>query len=117
MSVQIEDFTATILNQAQQRGSVFLRLACDAIDAEANPKTPKKAGFLRRGVIKTVTGLRGKLEWRTDYAEYQERGSRKDGSNKVKNYTTPGTGPHYAENAVKKIVGDASRIMKMANLI
>lgn len=33
------------------------------------------------------------------YAGYQERGMRRDGSRKVRHYTTPGTGKHFLKNA------------------
>lgn len=38
-----------------------------------------------------------------EYAEYQERGMRADGTHVVKHYSKPGKGPHYLENAGRKI--------------
>lgn len=118
MGVQITDFTENIINTTKQRASIFLRLTCDNVVDEATPKTPKKLGNLSRDVLKSVTGLHGEIEWRKGYAEYQERGKRKDGSHKIRHYTTPGTGPHYAENAIDKIVGNKwAKIAKLSNLI
>ena len=37
------------------------------------------------------------------YAQYQERGMRRDGSRVVRKYTTPGTGRHFVKNAVDQI--------------
>ena len=41
----------------------------------------------------------GKCIWETPYAKYQWYGMRKDGSYKVKNYTTEGTGMMWAVKA------------------
>jgi hypothetical protein len=37
-----------------------------------------------------------------DYASYQERGARRDGSHVVKNYSTPGTGKHFFIDSINK---------------
>ncbi len=36
-----------------------------------------------------------RIVYESPYASYQYYGQRKDGSRKVKNYTTPGTGPYW----------------------
>lgn len=115
--VKINDFTPNILNQTKQRASIFLRTACDQVTQLSTPNTPMDKGNLRRDIIKSVLGLHGEIEWRKVYAEYQERGSRADGSRKVKNYTTPGTGPHYAENAIKEVSAKTGIIAKLSHLI
>lgn len=117
MSVKVEDFTSNIISQTEHRASVFLRLLADEIVENARPNTPKDKGNLSRDILRIVTGLHGSVDWRKTYASYQERGSRADGSRKVKNYTTPGTGPHYAENAVEKAVKNSNAIAKLAHLI
>lgn len=128
MSVKITDNTPLIKSQMKQRSSIFLRLACDNVVDNARPNTPKSSGVnkngskaasgnLRNDVLKQVNGLHGTVEWRKVYASYQERGMRADGSRKVKNYTTPGTGPHFAEKAVKKTVENTNIIAKLAHFI
>lgn len=117
MSIYITDNTPIILSQTRQRASIFLRVLCDNVVDIAKPKTPKDKGNLRQDILKIVTGLHGKIEWRKVYAQYQERGSRKDGTHVVKKYTTPGTGPHYAENAVNKAIEKTEVIAKLAHLI
>lgn len=116
MSVKVTDNTSLVLSQTEQRANVFLRLVADKIIDESTANTPKKAGNLRRDILKIVSGLKGKVEWRKKYASYQERGMRADGSRRVRNYSTPGTGPHFAENAVKKVVRDTKNIAKLAHL-
>lgn len=67
------------------------------------PKRSQPSGILRlTGEVKqesdpnTMSVIYGD---RIAYAAYQERGMRADGSHKVRNYTTPGTGAHYLQNA------------------
>lgn len=117
MGFTAHDNTGPIYNQTKQRASIFLRTAAEQIVQSSTPGTPRKQGNLRQDVLKVVSGLKGRVEWRKGYAEYQERGSRKDGSRRVRNYTTPGTGPHYAQNAVERIVGLTANIARLAHLI
>lgn len=117
MSVQVIDFTPDIRNKTKQRASVFLRMICDNVVQISTPKTPRDLGNLSRDVLRQVSGLHGSIEWRKVYASYQERGKRADGSRVVKRYTTPGTGPHFAENAVRRAVENTNAVAKLANLI
>lgn len=50
-----------------------------------------------------------------EYAAYQEKGMRKDGSHKVKNYSTPGTGKGFLRGAGAEVVKDAINYMRQAN--
>lgn len=117
MSVKVDDNTPRIKSDTKQRVSTFIRLVCDNVVDISTPNTPKDKGNLSRDVLKTVQGLHGEIEWRKTYAQFQERGERADGSHKVKNYTTPGTGPHFAENAVKRAVQNTNIIAKLAHLV
>lgn len=114
---KITDYTGAVLGTTQQRASIFLRMLCEDIVTTSRPNTPRDKGNLNQDVLKTVSGLKGRIEWRKVYAEYQERGKRRDGSRVVKNYTTPGTGPHFAENAVKLIAEKAGAVARRANLV
>lgn len=117
MGFKISDNISMLKSQTAQRASIFLRLACDQVVTEAKPNTPKDKGNLRMDILKTVLGLHGTLEWRKGYASYQERGMRADGSRKVKHYTTPGTGPHFAVNAIDKTIENTGIVAKLAHLI
>lgn len=86
------------------------RLLLEDIHRRANKTTPFRAGDLREQVSKRVEEMDGIIVWQQPYAAYQERGSRADGSHVVRNYTTPGTGPHYAANAVEEVMnGDLTK--------
>lgn len=110
MSFKITDNTATIKAATQQKGSIFLRFMTDAMVSTAEPNTPKKTGRLRMDVVKQVLGLKGKVVWGKNYGRWQE-------TKQFTNYTTPGTGPKFAENAAKKLQGFTATIAKKAGLI
>ena len=48
------------------------------------------------------------------YAPYQERGSRRDGSHKVRNYTTAGTGKDFLKNAANNVISKSTQYAKQA---
>lgn len=106
----ITDNTSSVVSNIKQRGSVFLRNVAEEIVSESTSRTPKKTGELRRDVLKQVLGLKGKVAWNKKYASIQE-------TKQFRNYTTPGTGPKFAENAVRKVVGKANVIAKRSGLI
>lgn len=115
--VKYTDYTQPLVIKTQQQAVIFLRIACDVLVETAEPRTPKDKGNLRRDTLKQVLGLKASVRWRKEYAAYQEAGKRFDGSRVVKNYTTPGTGAHFAENAAKQIPGKTLQIAQRAGLI
>lgn len=110
MSVKITHYTQQIRNDIRQKASIFLRLMSEDIVKESTPNTPKKTNRLRLDTLRQVLGLSGKVIWTKKYAAIQE-------NKQHKNYTTPGTGPHYALNAVKKSITKTSSIAKTAGFI
>lgn len=46
------------------------------------------------------------ITYESPYARYQYYGIREDGSHKVKNYTTPGTGPYWDKRMVSAEMQD-----------
>jgi hypothetical protein len=94
MSVKYTSFIKPIDASLKQKFSMFLRLMEDEVIDISTPKTPKRTGRLRSDILKQVLGLKGKIKWGKDYAARLE-------TMQFKNYTTPGTGPHFAERAVK----------------
>lgn len=117
MSVRVIDNTPGIENTITQKANIFLRIFAEEVVNIARPKTPKKDNFLAKDVIKQVLALNGKIIWDKSYASYQERGMSKDGTRKVRNYTTPGTEPHYALNAVNEALGRQSDLMRKAGIL
>ena len=76
---------------------------------------PKQDGNLRDAgrVVKTAEGKRD-LVWDNVYAGYQWYGMRKDGSNIVKKYTTPGTSKMWVEQARAKHVDEWEKVTQNA---
>jgi len=110
MSVKITDNTAKIILDTTRKSNLALRLMAEHIQDIAEPNTPRDTGDLRRNVLKRVLGLHGVIQWRQKYASILE-------GKQFANYTTAGTGPHYAENAVNAGVKDTDKIFRKARLI
>jgi hypothetical protein len=114
MKVIIEDHTDDIKRDFTLKANLFLRLAADEIVKESTEKTPMSDGFakgsLRRNITKQVLGLTGMITWNQNYAIYQEQ-------KQFKNYTTPGTGPHFAANAVKTVFNKTHELLKQVGFI
>lgn len=91
---------------------VALQQIGEAVIRSAEPNTPKKTGSLRRSAHLTKEGNRQvSVEWSEDYAEDQEEGIASNGQ-PIRRYTTPGTGAHFAQNAIDKVAkGDEAMII------
>lgn len=73
-----------------------------AIDIERLSKTrvPVDKGPLKSsGRHRKVGNLHYRTEFNKEYAGYQEFGQRRDGTHRVKNYTTPGTGKFFLKSS------------------
>lgn len=116
MSVKTTDNTSRIKIDIQRKANLAVRFLLDGIDRSARPNTPKEFGPLSQSVQKQVLGTRGIITWPQKYAQPQEAGIIH--GSRVRNYTTPGTGPHFAENAVtKEAIHNAAVYFKKAGLI
>ncbi len=109
MSVNIKDNTGNVTKNILIKANVFLRTFADDVVKISTPKTPKDTGRLRSDVLRQVLGLKGKIVWQKNYAGIQE-------VKQFVNYTTPGTGPNYAKNAIKKAVKRTPVTAKKAGL-
>ncbi|MFA9228861.1 MAG: hypothetical protein ACEQR7_10625 [Agathobacter rectalis] len=108
--VRITDNTLHVGSDIAQKASIFLRTAAERIVIESTPNTPLKTSRLRNDILKQALGLNAKITWSKKYAAFQEE-------KQYAHYTTAGTGPHYALNAVKKIVADTMSIARSVGLI
>lgn len=109
MKVIVKDNMPKIVDDKKKKSSIFLRVLADAVVDESTPKTPKRTGQLRADVLKQVLGTKAKIVWGKRYAIFQE-------SKQYRNYTTPGTGPHFAENAVRNVVKNSESIAEKVGL-
>lgn len=109
MKVIIKDNTSKVLDDKKKKSSIFLRVLADAVVDESTPKTPMRTGQLRADVLKQVLGTKAKIVWGKRYAIFQE-------NKQYRNYTTAGTGPHFAENAVRNVVKNSESIAEKVGL-
>lgn len=59
------------------------------------------------GNLRTIVDIQSdKIIYESPYAKYQYYGVREDGTHKVMNYTTPGTGPYWDKRMVSSEIQD-----------
>lgn len=97
--------------------------------------TPLKSGALRRSIITRQLGGRAEISWRSTYAGAQNQGGHtqshfvrganqrdggfgiiKPGSYIYSKYTTPGTGPHFANIAFQATNAQMPAVLKELGL-
>lgn len=112
MPTRIVNNVARLKVKLDNNAGVALRLALEDIHRIATPVTPMDTGNLRQQIQKQIeSNKQGYIQWNANYALYQENPPRKF------NYTTPGTGPHFAEKAVKHVAENFSDYMRRAKVI
>ena len=136
MAYKINDNTVRMQVQMKTNLPLALRFMANDVKREAEPNTPKKSGMLRANVRINTGRQRASIRWGQKYAAAQEIGhmtvkaarvvtpdgggsffTLKPGRYNFKNYTTPGTGPHFAENAVKKVSRRHMRYFRQARVV
>lgn len=62
---------------------------------------------MRDGFLRTIVSIdKDSITYESEYASYQYYGEWEDGSHKVVNYTTPGTGPYWDERMKSAEIND-----------
>lgn len=85
-----------------------IRLALEDIRRTAAPMTPYKTGELRSSAV--IRQTEGVVNWIADHAEILE-------NKEFQNYTTPGTGAHFAERAVRQVEQRFDQHLRAAGVI
>lgn len=120
MSVTIQDNTVSVKNDVETGMGLAIRLLLEDIFVEATPVTPMEKGDLRKRVLRKMEGNRkGSITWESSYAGVQEQGFRRTANGIVffRNYTTPGTGPHYARDSVENIMARLPEYLEKVGLV
>lgn len=107
MSVKYTNNTPKVRMQESAKVSRFLRAFAGEAGRSSEPRTPKKHGDLRRSWVASVNGFHGRVVWLKKYAAIQE-------TKQFKNYTTPGTGPHFARGAMEKALKKQKSLFRQA---
>ncbi len=109
MSYKVNSNTAQLNNEFENKVSLAIRLMLEDIHRISIPGTPREHGNLRADVLKNVQRRRGTIAWTKNYAIYQEK-------KQFSNYTTPGTGPHFAEGSVRLITERSDQYWRRVGL-
>lgn len=122
MAVKVEDNTQVVKDDINVAAALTIRLMLNDIHSLSTPVTPLRENALRTSVIEYMpSSTKGIITWEVPYAGVQEKGYRTNPSTGeriyFRNYTTPGTGPHYAEDSVKKVMANADKYMQQGGLI
>lgn len=113
--VIVIDNSARFVTRMELAADQALGRAGAEIELLAKSKVPVKQGPLQSsGQHRRVGLLHHRVVFNKEYAAYQERGARRDGSHPVRKYTTPGTGAHYLENAGKTVMPKVRAYLKSA---
>ncbi len=110
MSVRFTSNTKRIIVDNEMNIPVALRFIAQDIKNISEPKTPKKLGDLRASTLISVLGKKATIVWNKEYAIYQEEKN-------FKHYTTPGTGSHFARNAVTQAYNKSEDYFRKARVI
>ena len=107
-SVEFKDYSDAWLAVQQQNLTNAIEAMADAIMKVSKVKTPKLNNKLRESShINRLNPTSREIVYGgsgVQYAMYQERGMRADGTHVVRNYTTAGTHAHYLEETGDSIV-------------
>lgn len=116
VEVDYKDNSKEWLTVFKTNVSSALGAMAESIRGRATMTVPRKNGYLAESGRVQGTGLEREVIFGSSsvpYAAYQERGMRFDGSRVVRNYTTPGTGSRYLQNAFESVIKEGfGRFMK-----
>jgi hypothetical protein len=102
--------SVVVINNLPLFGNIAKKTLDDALGSAARDTQvdAKAHAPFQKGALRSYSdnNRQGNLHWRVsfdmEYAAYQERGARRDGSHRVRKYSTSGTGAHFLENAGDK---------------
>ncbi len=78
-------------------------------------RTPVDTGLMKSQVRSFKSPSGGyRVEANAVYSAYQERGEARDGSRKVRNYTTSGTGAGWFQDAIDKTIAKRDNYIDVA---
>lgn len=115
MSVKVTDKMPEFIDKNTQVCEVVLtNMRRDMVNL-IKIRQPYEGGEMMRQTYGEKTGpLKHRVIINVEYASYQNRGMRYDGTRIVKNYTTPGTGKQFVEDAAENIYSHGPEYFKQA---
>lgn len=99
-----DDHTAEAELLITRSGSALPRIFVEHYKRNVVAITPKRTGALRRSIVTRAVGYEAEIGWRLPYAIDQDAGVDRITGRVYKNYTTPGTGPHFKDKAFRATI-------------
>lgn len=116
MGVRVVDNSRRFMQVSEDVLDIALGRMAKDIKTKASIRVPFKEGTLQQsGKTEKFGPLKHRVSFNTEYAAYQERGQRMDGSHVVSKYSTPGTGRGYLQGAAEDITSKGVNYLKQAN--
>lgn len=112
MIKKIDNIKKFVRNNERIMDTVLGRISRDIVTIAKITVPFKRGDLMKSGKAERVMSMKHKVVFDTNYASYQERGRRQDGSNVVRNYSTPGTGKNFLKNAGKTVASNALNYLK-----
>lgn len=81
------------------------------------PLTPRRSGALRRSIVTSAVGHTAQIGWRLPYAIDQDLGVDQKSGRVYRNYTTPGTGPHFKDKALALTIKQLDPMFREVGLV
>lgn len=114
-TVQVNSYIDQFLKSHEQEFDLMLGRIAQDIKRRMLPIIPVRSGnLISRIEVKRFSPRKYEVRIDEDYAAYQERGRRADGSHVVKKYTKPGTGKNFFKIAGKAASQNAGSQFKLA---
>ena len=96
MELKTKPISSIIVNLGLETNGPVHAFFTEACYRYMDKYVPKDIGNLREIVSLTTDTI----TYESNYAAYQYKGEREDGTHKVKKYTTPGTGPYWDKRMI-----------------
>lgn len=106
------DFTTQVLQRLDDKTTDGLqKMARNTVRVADRTSPFRSKGSLKadKVLIQLFGSNAIKMTWPVAWAQYQNRGSRADGSHRVRRYTTPGTGKGFVDKGVTDTKSDVRR--------
>lgn len=96
MAVTVKNNIKQFMAKAQNAADMVLSAMATDIMRLSKQQVPVDKGQLQNsGIIERKGKLQYRLSYNKEYAEYQHRGKRRDGTRVVRNYRYPGKKSHF----------------------
>jgi hypothetical protein len=112
MPVKMKDNTSGLVRNAEEKMNLVLSAITSDVYRLSQRQVPVKDGPLQSSGQIVPGHLKYQIKYNKEYAAYQHRGARRDGTHVVRNYTTPGTKAKYLQDPADTILRKRDTYLK-----